>query len=59
MSNDEMDWQKMCKSIANEHDPQRLLELVDKLIEALSSRRDTLRSNHPRKPSAGPATGNK
>jgi hypothetical protein len=58
MGIDEMEWQKLCKSIANEHDPQRLLEHVDNLIEALSSRRDTLRSSKPaRKPAPGSAQG--
>lgn len=60
MSIDEMEWQKLCKSIADEHDPQRLLELVDKLIEALSARRDTLRSSkQSRKPARGSTPGNK
>jgi hypothetical protein len=60
MSIDEMEWQKLCKSVAEEHDPQRLLALVDQLIEALSARRDALRdSKPPRKPGSGSATGNK
>jgi hypothetical protein len=60
MSIDEMEWQKLCKSIADETDPRQLLELVDKLIETLSARRDTLRSSkQPRKPASGSTTGKK
>jgi hypothetical protein len=58
MSTDEVEWQKLCKLIADERDPQRLLSLVDQLIEALVARRNTLRAGtQPGKPASGPATG--
>jgi len=54
-----MEWQELCKSVAEEHDPQRLLELVDQLIEALSNRRDALRDEKRlRKPASGSTTEN-
>jgi hypothetical protein len=47
----EMEWQRLCKLVADERNPQRLSELVDELIEALDARRDALRSGkQPPKP---------
>jgi hypothetical protein len=59
MSIDETQWQKLCKSVGEEHDPERLLELVDQLIEALSARSDALRGGtRPRKPASDSTIGN-
>jgi hypothetical protein len=33
------EWRNLCKKVADEPDPQRLSELVDKLIKVLDARR--------------------
>jgi hypothetical protein len=35
------EWRNLCKKVADEPDPQRLSELVDKLIKVLDARRQT------------------
>jgi hypothetical protein len=51
---EEMRWQKLCKLVAEERNPQRLSELVDQLIEALDARRNALSSGkEPPKPQSG------
>ena len=40
---DEKDWRKLCELVATENDPERLSELVDKLLKELDSRRQALR----------------
>lgn len=45
MTTEEKDWRKLCESIQDEQDPQRLSELVDQLLKALDDRREELRGN--------------
>jgi hypothetical protein len=35
MTNEEKNWRKLCASVAEEKDPERLSRLVEELIEAL------------------------
>ncbi|MGA3104438.1 MAG: hypothetical protein ABSD53_08160 [Terriglobales bacterium] len=35
MTNEEKNWRKLCASVAEEKDPERLSQLVEQLIEAL------------------------
>jgi hypothetical protein len=59
MSIQETEWEKLCKLVADERNPQRLSELVDQLIEALDARRDVLRgSKATPKPASGSDPGN-
>jgi hypothetical protein len=41
----EKEWQKLCESVADEHNPKRLSKLVDQLIEKLDARRQALRKS--------------
>jgi hypothetical protein len=60
MSTDEKEWEKLCKLVADERNPQRLSELVNQLIEALDARRDALGvSKRPRKHGSGSTPENK
>ena len=43
----DQDWRKLCELVAREQDPQRLSELVDRLIKKLDARRRELRSSDP------------
>jgi hypothetical protein len=43
MTIEEKEWRKLCESIQDEQDPQRLSELVDQLLKALDDRREELR----------------
>jgi hypothetical protein len=45
MNIDEKEWRTLCEAVANEHDPQRLVELVDELLKAMDKRREALREN--------------
>ena len=38
MTIDDKEWQKLCQLVADEPDPQRLSELVSRLIKALDDR---------------------
>jgi hypothetical protein len=56
MRENEERWKQLCKQAANEHDPQKLLELTREINELLLSKRDpgnvepTLRSYASVKP---------
>jgi len=43
MTIEEKEWGKLCESIQDEQDPQRLSELVDQLLKAPDDRREALR----------------
>jgi hypothetical protein len=45
MITDEKDWRKLCALVTEEHNPQRLSELIDQLIKALNVRRQQLQGN--------------
>lgn len=51
----EEEWRELCDRVAVESDPQRLSELVDKLIGALDARKQALRKSGERH---NPSTGN-
>ncbi|MFZ0799501.1 MAG: hypothetical protein WCA13_17250 [Terriglobales bacterium] len=42
MTIDEKDWRKLCALVAEETDPHRLCELLDRLVKALNARRQEL-----------------
>jgi hypothetical protein len=42
LSIDEKEWRRLCKLVSAEPDPQRLSELVDKLLKELDARREAL-----------------
>jgi hypothetical protein len=46
----EEEWQELCDRVAVEADPERLSELVDKLIGALDGRKQALHKREERRP---------
>jgi hypothetical protein len=42
---DEKEWRRLCQLVAAEADPQRLSELVDRLLKELDARREALRES--------------
>jgi hypothetical protein len=44
----DQEWRKLCDLVAREQDPQRLSELVDRLIKKLDARRRELRNSDQR-----------
>jgi hypothetical protein len=40
---EDAEWQRLCKLVADERNPQRLSELIDQLIKALDAHRNALR----------------
>jgi len=42
---DEKEWRRLCQLVAAEGDPQRLSELVDRLLKELDARREALRES--------------
>ena len=45
MTTDDIDWRQLCALAAVESNPRRLLEIIDRLIEALDRRRDEIRKS--------------
>jgi hypothetical protein len=45
--NDEGDWQRLCGMIANEQDPRRLSDLVNRLLRAMDERKKGLQEEVP------------
>lgn len=45
MSNKSEDWMLLCEQAAVEQDPERLMKLVQRIVELLDSRRDSIRRN--------------
>lgn len=42
MKTEHEEWEKLCKLVANESDPHKLSELLDRLIRALDARKRAL-----------------
>jgi hypothetical protein len=45
MKNENEDWKKLCELVANESDPTRLSQHLDRLIRALDARKQALRGS--------------
>ena len=43
MSNNSEDWMSLCEQAAVEQDPERLMKLVQQIVELLDSRRESIR----------------
>jgi hypothetical protein len=48
MTNEEKNWRKLCASVAEEKDPERLSRLVEELIEALDQVKQDLEKSESR-----------
>lgn len=40
MSGDRKDWRKLCELAVKEHDPQKLMQLIEQLTRALAERNE-------------------
>jgi hypothetical protein len=47
MKTEDDDWRRLCRSVADESDPQRLSALVDELIQVLDKRRQENKQDGP------------
>jgi hypothetical protein len=54
MKTENEEWEKLCKLVANESDPHKLSEHLDRLIRALDARKRALRDGRvQKKPTEG------
>ena len=47
MTNEEIEWRKLCLRLAEEQDPAQLSEMVEQLIEALDALKQELEEGKP------------
>jgi hypothetical protein len=57
MKSENEEWEKLCKLVANESNPQKLLEHLDRLIRALDARKRALRDERVKNKSKNRSTG--
>ena len=54
---DDQEWRQLCQLAAKEHDPERLSEIVDRLLRVLDARRQALQNTEERRRSTSRPAG--
>lgn len=57
MENQNEEWMRLCELVANESDPERLYNLLDRLIRALDARNQAICHREANTAERGPSAG--